>query len=373
MVGFMSFWFRVSGFRFRVRGTTTVARYTYKLHCMPMRRPRSKPETRNPKPETRNPKPEARNPHGERPLASASGRSPVSPTRPRLPEWFKRSLPENAESTVTNAIVRKHGLVTVCEEATCPNRQECWSKRAATFMLMGHACTRTCTFCDVDWVKQPGPLDASEPERLAAAVAELDLRFAVITSVNRDDLADGGAAHFAATIAAVRARCAGTLIEVLTPDFLGNETSIATVVAAKPDVYNHNLETTARLYPTVRPQARYRRSLDLLKLVKTLAPTMWTKSGIMVGLGETDDEIRRVMDDLRASRVDIMTIGQYLRPSLEHHDILRFPTPEQFAQYERWGREAGFSYVASGPYVRSSYVAEEVLKGAVQLAGLTVR
>ena len=295
---------------------------------------------------------------------------PISPTRPRLPEWFKRSLPPNAVSAETDAVVRKHGLVTVCEEATCPNRQECWSKKAATFMLMGHACTRTCTFCDVEWTKNPGPLDATEPERLAKAVAELGLRFAVVTSVNRDDLPDGGSAHFAATIQAIRATSPGTLIEVLTPDFLGKEAAIDTVVSARPDVYNHNLETISRLYPTVRPQAKYRRSLDVLAYIKRRDPSIITKSGIMVGLGESDEEIRWLMDDLRASQVDIMTIGQYLRPSLEHHDILRFPTPEQFAQYERWGKEAGFRYVASGPYVRSSYFAEEVMKGAVSLAEL---
>lgn len=298
---------------------------------------------------------------------------PISPTRPRLPEWFKRSLPANAISSETDAVVRKHGLVTVCEEATCPNRQECWSKKAATFMLMGHACTRTCTFCDVEWTKNPGPLDASEPERLARAVAELGLKMAVVTSVNRDDLADGGAPHFAATIAAIRRLSPGTLVEVLTPDFLGKTENIDTVVRAKPDVYNHNLETIARLYPTVRPQARYRRSLDLLQHVKERDPTIWVKSGIMVGLGESDDEIRWLMDDLRAAKVDIMTIGQYLRPSLQHHDILRFPTPGQFAQYERWGKEAGFAYIASGPYVRSSYFAEEVLKGAIKLDGLVGR
>ena len=295
---------------------------------------------------------------------------PISSTRPRLPEWFKRSLPANSISAETDAVVRKHGLVTVCEEATCPNRQECWSKKAATFMLMGHACTRTCTFCDVEWTKNPGPLDATEPERLATAVAELGLKMAVVTSVNRDDLPDGGSAHFAATIAAIRLKAPGTLVEVLTPDFLGKTPLIDTVVRAKPDVYNHNLETIARLYPTVRPQARYPRSLAVLKHVKEQDPSIVTKSGIMVGLGETDEEIRWLMDDLRTSNVDIMTIGQYLRPSLEHHDILRFPTPEQFAQYERWGKEAGFKYVASGPYVRSSYFAEEVLKGAVQLADL---
>ena len=267
--------------------------------------------------------------------------------------------------------MRKHGLVTVCEEATCPNRQECWAKRAATFMLMGDHCTRTCTFCDVKWAKAPAALDASEPQRLAAAIHELGLRFAVITSVNRDDLADGGSAHFAATIQAVRAANPTTLIEVLTPDFQGRPEAIDTVVAARPDVYNHNLETISRLYPTVRPQAKYRRSLDLLARVKETDPRIHTKSGIMVGLGETDDEVRWLMDDLRAAKVDIMTIGQYLRPSLDHHDILRFPTPEQFATYERWGKDAGFAYVASGPYVRSSYFAEEVLKGAVTIAGLS--
>jgi lipoic acid synthetase len=295
---------------------------------------------------------------------------PVSPTRPRLPSWFKRSLPANGVSAETDAIVRKHGLVTVCEEATCPNRQECWSKKAATFMLMGDACTRTCTFCDVKYANKPQPLDATEPGRLAKAVQELGLRFTVVTSVNRDDLDDGGAAHFAQTIAAIRTQAPESLVEVLTPDFRGNWQALATVVAAKPDVYNHNLETIARLYPTVRPQARYQRSLDLLKRIKDLDAKMWTKSGIMVGLGETDDEVRWLMDDLRASKVDIMTIGQYLRPSLEHHDIIRFVTPDQFRVYEKWGKDAGFSYIASGPYVRSSYFAEEVLAGAVSIGKL---
>jgi lipoyl synthase len=292
---------------------------------------------------------------------------PISPERQRLPGWFKRSLPANAVSAETDRTVRKHGLVTVCEEATCPNRQECWSKKAATFMLMGEACTRTCTFCDVSYTKTPPALDPTEPERLAAAIAELGLRFAVVTSVNRDDLADGGAGHFAATIAALRRSCPSTQIEVLTPDFRGDEAAIATVVAAGPDVYNHNLETIGRLYPTVRPQARYQRSLDLLRRVRALAPRMLTKSGIMVGLGETDDEVRWMMDDLRAADVDIMTIGQYLRPSLDHHDIIRFVAPEQFERYRAWGLAAGFRYVASGPYVRSSYVAEEVMRGALAL------
>lgn len=294
---------------------------------------------------------------------------PVSPTRQRLPAWFKRSLPANAGSSATDAVVRKHGLVTVCEEATCPNRQECWSKKAATFMLMGEACTRTCTFCDIAWVKQPPALDPTEPARTAAAIAELGLRFAVVTSVNRDDLADGGAAHFAATVAAIRAQCPGTLVEILTPDFCGNWSALAVAVAAKPDVYNHNLETIGRLYPTVRPQARYLRSLELLRRVKQLDASVLTKSGIMVGLGETDAEVRQIMQDLREVGCDIMTIGQYLRPSLQHHDIIRFVPPEQFAQYEAWGKELGFRYVAAGPYVRSSYFAEEVMAGAVAPLG----
>ena len=292
---------------------------------------------------------------------------PISSDRPRLPAWFKRSLPDHATSAETNAIVRSHGLVTVCEEATCPNRQECWSKKAATFMLMGDSCTRTCTFCDVKWTKNPQPLDATEPQRLANAIAELKLRFAVVTSVNRDDLLDGGAPHFAATIAAIRARSPETLIEVLTPDFRGRAESIETVVRARPDVYNHNLETIPRLYPTVRPQARFQRSLDLLKHVKDTDPTILTKSGVMVGLGETDAEIRHLMDDLVRHRVDIFTIGQYLRPSLDHHDIIRFVTPEQFEIYKQWGAQAGFKFVASGPYVRSSYFAEEVMAGAVKM------
>jgi lipoic acid synthetase len=292
---------------------------------------------------------------------------PISPDRQRLPTWFKRSLPASTESGYTNSVLRRHGLVTVCEEATCPNRQECWSKRVATFMLMGDTCTRTCTFCDVKWAKTPAPLDATEPERVAAAVAELGLKFVVLTSVNRDDIAGGGASHFVATIAALRARVPGIMVEVLTPDFQGDWAAVSLVAAAKPTVYNHNLETIARLYPTVRPQARYPRSLELLKRVKAEQPGVWTKSGIMVGLGETDDEVRWLMDDLVRHGVDIFTVGQYLRPSLEHHDIIRFVTPEQFDRYTEWGKQAGFRYVASGPYVRSSYFAEEVLAGAVRL------
>ncbi len=292
---------------------------------------------------------------------------PISPERQRLPKWLKRSLPDHGTSAETNAIVRSHGLVTVCEEATCPNRQECWAKKAATFMLMGETCTRTCTFCDVKYAKVPPPLDPTEPERIAKAVSELGLRFVVVTSVNRDDLVDQGASHFAETIRALRSKNKNVLVEFLTPDFCGDEASLQTVVTARPDVYNHNLETIPRLYPTVRPQAKYQRSLTLLQRVKLMDKTILTKSGMMVGLGETDDEVRRVMDDLVAHQVDIFTVGQYLRPSLKHHDIIRFVTPEQFSLYEKWGKEAGFKYVASGPYVRSSYFAEEVMAGAIQM------
>jgi lipoic acid synthetase len=295
---------------------------------------------------------------------------PMSPHRQRLPPWLKRSLPAGGTAAVTDGILRKNGLVTVCEEATCPNKQECWAKKATSFMLMGHQCTRTCTFCDVDYAPKPAALDPTEPDRLAHAVGELGLRMAVITSVNRDDLPDGGAAHFAATVRALRAQAPATLIELLIPDFCGNDAALATVVDSGPDVLNHNLETIARLYPQVRPQAKYRRSLELLARAKAARPRMWTKSGIMVGLGESDDEVRLVLEDLRAHRVDIITIGQYLRPSLDHHDIIRFVTPEQFDTYTAWGKELGFAHIAAGPYVRSSYFAEEVLSGAIDAASL---
>ena len=297
---------------------------------------------------------------------------PISPTRERLPKWMKRRLNTKTMSARTNDILRREGLVTVCEEATCPNRHECYSKNVATFMLMGDTCTRTCTFCDVKTGKKgelPN-LDPTEPERVARAVGDLGLDFVVLTSVNRDDIEHGGAQHFADTIAALRTANPAGLVEVLTPDFCGDQEALHTVIAAKPDVFNHNLETIPRLYRTVRPQAQYQRSLDFLKTIKATDPEIWTKSGVMVGLGETDDEIRMVMEDMRAHDVDIFTVGQYLRPSLKHHDIMRFVTPEQFDVYKEWGKELGFAYVASGPYVRSSYFAEEVLKGALDLRKL---
>ena len=292
---------------------------------------------------------------------------PRSPERQRLPKWMKRSLSNTGVSARTNEILRRYNLVTVCEEATCPNRNECYSKNVATFMLMGEACTRTCTFCDVKTSWDLPALDATEPQRVADAVGELGLEFVVLTSVNRDDLTDGGAAHFAETVRALQRSNPDGLIEILTPDFGGNWDALRIVVDAKPNVYNHNLETIPRLYRTVRPQADYQRSLDMLTRIKQQDPQMWTKSGIMVGLGETDDEVRWVMEDMRKHNVDICTIGQYLRPSLKHHDIIRFVEPEMFEQYKQWGLDMGFSYVAAGPYVRSSYFAEEVLKGAASL------
>ncbi len=295
---------------------------------------------------------------------------PRSSERQRLPKWMKRSLAKTGQSAQTNEILRRYNLVTVCEEATCPNRNECYSKNVATFMLMGEACTRTCTFCDVKTSWDLPALDVSEPQRVADAVGELGLEFVVLTSVNRDDLEDGGAEHFANTVKALRQANPQGLIEILTPDFNGNADSLKTVVDSKPDVYNHNLETIPRLYRTVRPQADYQRSLNLLQSIKHIDSGIWTKSGIMVGLGETDDEVRWVMEDMRKHDVDICTIGQYLRPSLKHHDIIRFVDPEQFEVYKQWGNDMGFKYVASGPYVRSSYFAEEVLKGATSLEDL---
>jgi len=296
---------------------------------------------------------------------------PRSPERPRLPKWLKRSLSPRSQSATTHAILREQGLTTVCEEASCPNRHECYSKKVATFMLMGETCTRTCSFCDVATsLKNLPALDASEPGRIAEAAAQLGLNFVVLTSVNRDDLPTGGAEHFAATIRALRERNPHGRVEVLTPDFCGNWDALAICVEARPEVFNHNLETVPRLYRTVRPQAGYQRSLELLRRVKELDPRIWTKSGVMVGLGESDDELRWLMQDLRSVGVDIFTVGQYLRPSLQHHDIMRFVPPEQFERYEEWGRELGFSHVAAGPYVRSSYVAEQVLEGAAELGSL---
>jgi lipoic acid synthetase len=258
----------------------------------------------------------------------------------------------------TRDIVRAHGLHTVCEEAGCPNIGECLDKKHATFMIMGDTSTRACAFCNVK-TGLPGALDPDEPAHVAEAIAKLGLAHVVVTSVDRDDLADGGAAHFAAVIAAVRAQCAATTIEVLTPDFLRKAGAAATVVAARPDVFNHNLETVPSLYLTVRPGARYFGSIRLLQQVKEIDPALFTKSGIMVGLGETRNEVLQVMDDLRAAEVDFLTIGQYLQPSRKHHPVARFVTPDEFKAFETIAYAKGFLMVSAAPLTRSSHHAGE--------------
>jgi lipoic acid synthetase len=249
-------------------------------------------------------------------------------------------------------------LHTVCEEAGCPNIGECWEKKHATFMIMGDTCTRACAFCNVK-TGLPGALDPNEPEHVGEATAKLGLAHIVITSVDRDDLADGGAAHFAAVIRAIRARCPSTTIEVLTPDFLRKDGAVETVVAARPDVFNHNLETVPSKYLSVRPGARYFASIRLLQQVKETDPQMFTKSGIMVGLGEERNEVLQVMDDLRAADVDFLTIGQYLQPSLKHHPVVRFVPPEEFKTLETIAYAKGFSMVSASPLTRSSHHAGE--------------
>ncbi len=275
----------------------------------------------------------------------------------RKPAWIRGKAPTHPVYHETRALMRENGLVTVCEEAACPNIGECWSQRHATMMIMGDTCTRACAFCNVR-TGLPEALAGDEPARVADAVARLGLRHVVITSVDRDDLPDGGAAHFAATIRAIRAAAPETTIEVLTPDFLRKPGAADVVVAARPDVYNHNLETVPRLYPTVRPGARYFASLQLLHQVKQLDPTLFTKSGLMVGLGEQRVEIMQVMDDLRMAEVDFLTIGQYLQPTVKHAAVDRFVTPEEFAEYAALARGKGFLLVSATPLTRSSYHAD---------------
>lgn len=270
------------------------------------------------------------------------------------PEWIRVKAPVSREFQATRDVIHKLKLNTVCEEAACPNIGECWAQKHATVMIMGDTCTRACAFCNVK-TGVPGALNPHEPENLAQAVAELALTHVVITSVDRDDLADGGAAHFAQCIAAMRTRAPNTTIEVLTPDFLRKEHGIAIVAQARPDVYNHNIETVPRLYKTIRPGARYFGSLHLLKTVKETDPSIFTKSGIMVGLGETKDEVLQVMDDLRAADVDFMTIGQYLQPTPAHAPVDRYVTPDEFDYYARQARAKGFLMVSSSPLTRSSY------------------
>ena len=272
----------------------------------------------------------------------------------RKPDWIRVKAPGSPVYAETRAIVRTHKLVTVCEEASCPNIGECWDKKHATFMIMGEVCTRACSFCNVR-TGLPDALDADEPARVADAVAKLGLNHVVVTSVDRDDLADGGAAHFARTIQAIRAASPQTTIEILTPDFLRKDGAVEVVVAAKPDVFNHNLETVPGQYHSVRPGARYFASLRLLQRVKELDADIFTKSGLMVGLGETRDEVLQVMDDMRAADVDFLTIGQYLQPSVKHHRIERFVTPEEFASYASVGAAKGFLLVSATPLTRSSH------------------
>lgn len=278
---------------------------------------------------------------------------PDSPIQ-RKPEWIRVKAPISREYQATAKIMRDNKLNTVCEEAACPNIGECWAKRHATMMIMGEVCTRACAFCNVATGK-PAALDPMEPLNVALAVAQLGLEHVVVTSVDRDDLADGGAAHFAQVIGAIRNESPKTTIEILTPDFKDREGAIETVAAARPDVFNHNMETVPRLYPTIRPGARYFISLELLHRVKRIDPSLFTKSGLMVGLGETREEVGQVMDDLRAANVDFLTIGQYLQPTRKHVAVDRFVTPEEFEDYANMARGKGFLLVASTPLTRSSY------------------
>ena len=276
----------------------------------------------------------------------------------RKPSWIRAKAPGSTVYAETRAIVKENNLVTVCEEAACPNIGECWSQKHATFMIMGETCTRACAFCNVA-TGVPLPLDGKEPAHVADAVAKLGLRHVVITSVDRDDLDDGGASHFADTINAIRAASPDTTIEILTPDFLRKDGALEVVVEARPDVFNHNLETVPRLYLSIRPGARYFHSLNLLQRVKQLDPTIFTKSGIMVGLGEARDEVMQVMDDMRSADIDFITIGQYLQPTRKHAAIDRFVTPDEFDGLATVARSKGFLMVSATPLTRSSHHADE--------------
>ena len=295
-------------------------------------------------------------------LIQIDGTEATSENRPRRhadrPPWLRIRYRQNPELERLQGLVRDLELNTVCQSAACPNLAECWSRGTATFMLGGSVCTRRCGFCDVS-TGRPSPLDADEPDRVAGAIESLGLRFAVVTAVARDDLPDGGAAHFAATIRAIRAR-GDCRVEVLIPDFKGSAASLATVLGAGPDVLNHNVETVERLQRQVRPQAKYTRSLDLLAQAARLAPRIPVKTGLMLGLGETSDEIRQTLADIVARGCQLLTIGQYLQPSSAHLPVERYVTPDEFAEWERCARELGFADVASGPLVRSSYRAEQL-------------
>ena len=279
---------------------------------------------------------------------------PDNPVWKKKPAWIRVKAPTSPEYMETRRIMRTHKLNTVCEEAACPNIGECWAKGHATMMILGDTCTRACSFCNVKTGK-PGALDPFEPENVAQSVAKLGLAHVVVTSVDRDDLADGGADHFARTITCIRQASPKTTIEVLVPDFQKKPGALEMVVEAKPDVFNHNMETVPRLYASVRPGARYFHSLRILAEVKEMDPSIFTKSGIMVGLGEQREEVLQIMDDLRSADVDFMTIGQYLQPTAKHHVLDRFVTPEEFAAYERNAYGKGFLMVSATPLTRSSY------------------
>ena len=276
------------------------------------------------------------------------------------PEWLRVKAPQWQRVGSVKEVLRDLGLNTVCEEASCPNIGECFHAGTATFLIMGPACTRACPYCDIDFEKKPQPLDSTEPLRLAAAVQRLDLNHVVITSVNRDDLADGGASQFVRCIEEIRRISQKTTIEVLIPDLCGNWQALAAILAAKPEVLNHNTETVPRLYRRVRPQGDYQRSLELLQRARAIVAATYTKSGIMVGLGETDEEVRQVMGDLRAVDCDILTIGQYLQPSSKHLGVQEFVTPEQFNAWREYGESLGFLQIVASPLTRSSYHAEQV-------------
>tara|TARA_X000000950_G_scaffold36741_1_gene39248 strand:- start:4631 stop:5596 length:966 start_codon:yes stop_codon:yes gene_type:complete len=279
-----------------------------------------------------------------------------NPDRPagRKPDWIRVPAPQGGKYQETYDIVKKHKLTTVCEEAGCPNIGECWQQKHATFMIMGEVCTRACAFCNVATGK-PEELDKLEPLRVGVATMQMGLKHVVVTSVDRDDLPDGGADHFAKTIMGIRMKSPGTTVEILPGDFRGNMTDWDTVIAAKPDVFNHNLETVPRLYPKIRPGARYFRSLRLLERVKEVDPSQFTKSGLMVGLGETKDEVGQVMDDMRAAGIDFITIGQYLQPTPKHAPVEKWWTPEEFEQLTKMAKRKGFLLASCTPLTRSSH------------------
>lgn len=277
----------------------------------------------------------------------------------RRPEWLTVKLPAGDGYSQVKGIMRGQNLNTVCEEARCPNIAECWGHGTATFMILGDVCTRACAFCAVKSGKRGGDIDWDEPRRVGEAVAAMGLRHAVVTSVDRDDLADGGAGVFAATIRSIRALSPGTTVEVLTPDFQGDHGALRTVMEEVPEIFNHNVETVGRLYRRVRPKSELDRSLDLLRTAKRIEPRSRTKSGLMVGLGEEMHEVKELLDQMRAHDIEIITIGQYLRPSLKHHPLIRYWHPAEFAELKAYGKHLGFRHVESGPLVRSSYHAHE--------------